>query len=353
MKIDWSEPGVPLSVAAHAVVLVASLIGLSSARPFADAEETLPVEIITADQFSAMTKGERTAKEVQPTPKPRIDKVAEVEQLKPTIGADATDVPTPPSRAPEISDATSAPPLPPTRPPDPVKPDPKPEPQKVVEPQKPEPPKLDAEIPKPPEKPQPPKVAKAQEPPKEVEKPKPQPPQFDKIAQLLEQKKLEEAPKPAKPPAKEKGEQSFSVSAIEKLLVSKEKPQATGSVGAQLQKTASLGIQSGNAPKLSPSMRDALAGLLKDQVGKCFELPPGMDETKIHQGVVRVVFNEDGSLAERPQVASSSSDPGVRAVAGALQRAIMRCAPYRIPAQFLPFFDQWKDTLFEPPESLG
>jgi colicin import membrane protein len=31
----------------------------------------------------------------------------------------------------------------------------------------------------------------------------------------------------------------------------------------------------------------------------------------------------------------------------------MRCAPYHIPAQFLPFFDQWKDTLFEPPESLG
>lgn len=353
MKIDWSEPGLPLSVTAHAVVLVASLIGLSSARPFADAEETLPVEIITADQFSAMTKGERTAKEVQPTPKPRIDKVAEVEQLKPTQGTDQNDVPTPPARAPELSDATSTPPMPPPRPPDPVKPEPKPEPQKVVEPQKPEPPKLDAEIPKPPEKPQPQKVAKTQDPPKEVEKPKPQPPQFDKIAQLLEQKKLEEESKPVKPPAKEKGEQSFSVSTIEKLLVSKEKPQASGSVGAQLQKTASLGLQSGNAPKLSPSMRDALAGLLKDQVGKCFTLPPGMDETNIHQAMVRVVFNEDGSLAERPQVASSSSDPGVRAIASELRGAIIRCAPYRIPAQFLPFFDQWKDTLFTPPESLG
>jgi colicin import membrane protein len=353
VKIDWSEPGLPLSVAAHAVVLVASLIGLSSAQPFADAEETLPVELITADQFSAMTKGERTAKAVQPTPKPRIDKVAEVEEIKPTQGTDQTDVPTPPARAPEISDATSAPPLPPTRPPDPVKPEPKPEPQKAVEPQKPEPPKLDAEIPKPPEKPQPQKVAKTQETPKEVEKPKPQPPQFDKIALLLEQKKLEEQPKPAKPPAKEKGEPSFSVTAIEKLLVSKEKPQASGSVGAQLEKTASLGLPTGDAPKLSPSMRDALAGLLKEQVQKCFDIPPGMDETKIQQAQVRVVFKEDGSLAERPQVASSSSDPGVRAVAGALQRAIMRCAPYRIPAQFLPTFNDWKDTLFTPPESLG
>jgi colicin import membrane protein len=353
VKIDWSEPGLPLSATAHAVVLVASLIGLSSAQPFADAEETLPVEIITAEQFSAMTKGERTAKEVQPTPKPRIDKVAEIEQIKPTQGADQADVPTPPARAPEISDATSAPPLPPTRPPDPVKPEQKPEPQKAAEPQKPEPPKLDAEIPKPPEKPQPPKVVKTQEPPKEVEKPKPQPPQFDKIAQLLEQKKLEDPQKPAKPPAKEKAEPNFSTSAIEKLLISKEKPQASGSIGAQLQKTASLGTPTGDAPKLSPSMRDALAGLLKDQVQKCFDIPPGMDESKIQQAQVRVVFNQDGSLAGRPLVASASSDPGVRAVAGALQRAIMRCAPYRIPAQFLPTFNDWKDTLFTPPDSLG
>jgi colicin import membrane protein len=350
VKIDWSEPGLPLSAVGHAVVLVASLIGLSSAQPFADAEETVPVEIITADQFSAMTKGERTAKEVQPTPKPRIDEVAEVEQLKATQGTDQTDIPTPPARAPEISDATSAPPLPPTRPPDPVKP----EPQKAAEPQKPEPPKTEAEIPKPPEKPQPQKPVKTPDPPKEVvEKQKPQPPQFDKIAQLLDQKKLEDPPKPAKPPAKEKAEPNFSTSAIEKLLISKEKPQATGSVGAQLQKTASLGTPTGDAPKLSPSMRDALAGLLKDQVQKCFDVPPGMDETKLQQALVHVVFKEDGSLAERPQVASASSDPGVRAVAGALQRAIMRCAPYRIPGQFLPFFEQWKDTTFRPPESFG
>jgi colicin import membrane protein len=120
-----------------------------------------------------------------------------------------------------------------------------------------------------------------------------------------------------------------------------------------LQKTASLGTPTGDAPKLSPSMRDALAGLLKDQVQKCFDIPPGMDESKIQQAQVRVVFNQDGSLAGRPLVASSSSDPGVRAVAGALQRAIMRCAPYRIPAQFLPTFNDWKDTLFTPPDSLG
>lgn len=336
MKFDWSQPGVPISIIAHLGVLVLSLVALSSTQPFADAEESVAVEVVTSDQLAAMTKGEKTAKEVQPTPKPRIDKVAEVEQLKPTQGTDQTDVPTPPTRAQEIA-PEQPPPLPPTRPVDPVKPEPKPEPQKAAEQPKPDPPKVDAEIPKPPEK------------------PKPQPLDKAKIAQLLEEKKAQEPPKPVKPPAKEKGEPNFAKTQneIEKLLVSKEKPQATGSVGAQLQRTVSLGTQTGNSPKLSPSMRGELAGILKDQVEKCFDLPPGMDETKIQQAVVRVVFKEDGSLAERPRVATNSSDPGVQATAGALQRALMRCAPYRIPTQFLPFFNDWKDTLFEPPNSLG
>ncbi|MFI5013041.1 MAG: hypothetical protein ACHQAY_11920 [Hyphomicrobiales bacterium] len=349
MKIDWSEPGVPLSVIAHAAVLVVSLVSLSSAQPFADTEETLPVEIITSDQLDAMTKGEKTAKEVQPTPKPRVDQVAAAEQLKPTQGTDQTDVPTPPARAPEVSDAASAPPLPPTRPPDPVKPEPKAEPQKVVEQPKPEPPKVDAEIPKPPEKPQPQKVVKPPEPPKEVVE-QPKPPDLEKkIAQILEDKKREEQQKP-KPPAKVKAEPNFSKtqSEIEKLLVSKEKPQASGSVGAQLQKTASLGTQSGSSPRLSPSMRGALIGLLQEQFGKCFQPPPGVDAQTGAVPVIHIEFTgPEGALVGRPILKNPSSDPGTRALADAALRAIARCAPYKIPAQFAPFFDDWRETNFQ------
>ena len=81
MKIDWSEPGVPVSAVAHAMLLAASLVAFSSTQPFADAQESVPVDIISADQFNAITKGEKTAKEVQPTPKQRVDKIAEAEQL--------------------------------------------------------------------------------------------------------------------------------------------------------------------------------------------------------------------------------------------------------------------------------
>jgi len=348
VKIDWSEPGLPISAIAHAAVLVASLVALSSARPFADAEEAVAVDLISADQLSAMTKGEKTAKEVQPAPKPRVDKLADLEQLKPTQGADQTDIPTPPSRAKELSEEASTPPVPPPRPPQLAKPIEKPEPLKpVVAPTPPEPLK-EADSPQPPQKPQPPQVKP--EPPKEVaEKPKPPELNTTEIAQLLEQKKSEE-PKPVKPPAKVKAEPDFTKTTkdIEKLLVSKEKPQSTGSVGPQLQKTAALGTPNGNAPKLSPSMLGQLRGVLQDQFYKCFEPPPGMQASLGAVPAVRIQFRSiDGTLAGRPVLMNPSSDPGTRALSEAAIRAIARCAPYQIPAQFAPYFDEWRDTTFQ------
>jgi colicin import membrane protein len=349
VKIDWSQPGVPVSAAAHVALLVASLVALSSTQPFADAQESVPVDIITASEFNAMTKGEKTAKAVEPQPKPRVDKVAEAEQLKPTQGADPTDVPTPPARAPDISDATS-PPLPPVRPPDPPKPPEKTEPQKPVETQKPEPPK-EAEIPKPPEKPQPPKPpVKPPEPPKETaDKPKPQPLDTAKLAQLLEQKKTE--PQPPKPPARIKAptpDFSKTQSEIEKLLVSKEKPQSAGSTGRELQRVASLGTQAGDAPKMSPSMRGQLIALLRDQFSACFTAPPGVEPQPGAMPMIHIEFNgPDGTLSGRPALRNPSSDPGTRALSEAAVRAIARCAPYKIPAQFAPFFDDWRETIFQ------
>jgi colicin import membrane protein len=347
VKVDWSEPGVPLSIFAHAALLVASLVALSSTEPFADAQESVPVDVITAAQFDAITKGEKTAKEVQPAP--RVEKVAEAEQLKPTQGADPTDVPTPPSRAPEVSDAPSTPPLPPVRPPDPVKPEAKAEEPKPVEPPKTEPPKAEAEIPKPPEKPQPPKPpVKPPEPPKEAEKPKPL--DTTKISQLIDQTKP--TPQPPKPPARIKAptpDFTKTQSEIAKLLVSKEKPQNAGSTGAQVQKIASLGTQSGNAPKLSPSMRGQLIALLQEQFLTCFKAPPGVEQPAPGtRALIHIQFmGPSGSLVGRPALRSPSNDPGTQALSEAALSAVSGCAPYRIPEQFAPFFDDWRETIFQ------
>ena len=44
-----------------------------------------------------------------------------------------------------------------------------------------------------------------------------------------------------------------------------------------------------------------------------------------------------------------------RSLADSAMRAVRKCNPLRIPAQFAPYFDQWKNrTLrFDPEEMLG
>jgi colicin import membrane protein len=58
---------------------------------------------------------------------------------------------------------------------------------------------------------------------------------------------------------------------------------------------------------------------------------------------IRFVLNQDGSLAGQPQVVNDSSDPLFRVVADSATRATRRCAPLQIPAQFAPYYEDWKN----------
>ncbi len=125
LKFNPSEPGFWVSgVVARALILGGRHAdALDGCRISADAQEGIPVEIITDNQFSQITKGEKTAKEVQATPKPRADRVADkIEQRDP--GEDKRDAPAPPKRPEEMKVADKEEPVAaqPPPPPPPAKP---------------------------------------------------------------------------------------------------------------------------------------------------------------------------------------------------------------------------------------
>ncbi len=156
------KPGMPVSVGLHAAVLVASIVTFSSPKKFEDATESIAVEVISESALAEMMKGERDAKK-QPTPTPRVDRVADrKEQNAPGAASrqvNAAETPkaqeaTAREERKETSAAVALPPpvpLPPARPqPTPPKP---PEASKPVEPPKPaEPPKAAAKPPQPADK---------------------------------------------------------------------------------------------------------------------------------------------------------------------------------------------------------
>ncbi|HEV7875006.1 MAG TPA: cell envelope integrity protein TolA, partial [Enterovirga sp.] len=145
----------------------------------------------------------------------------------------------------------------------------------------------------------------------------------------------------------------FDAGDIRQLLASKAPSQSAGAAAPEINKTASLGTATGSAQRLNPSQRDQLMGLLRDQLHRCWQAPmasQGNDKPPVPS--VRVKLNQDGSLAAEPAVMNPSSDALFRTVADSATRATRRCAPLKIPAQFAPYYQDWKDLVvnFDPRE---
>jgi colicin import membrane protein len=360
-KINLREPGVAVSAAAHVALLAATLIVFADTRKFDDVAEAIPVEMISDQQFNQITKGEKTAKQVQP--KQKAEKIAEATETKPTppVAEAKRDVPTPPPPLKRVPDPGEddkpelkpEPPLPPQRvaalpplPEPPPRPEPKvakPEPPKAEKPPEPDDPK-DAEVIKPQPVPRP-KIAEAPKdptPPKPVEKPKePTPPKLDQVAKFLEQKKLEEKPVPKPKSGEESTEpkHKLDVTTISRLL-SKEAPQARASTGRELTRTAALGAPTASAARMSPSMWAALDSYMLDAYRRCWTYIGTNPDKYIPQ--IHLRFRPDGSLAAEPVLDNPASTAQTRILADSAMRAVRQCNPLHIPAEFLPYYEEWK-----------
>lgn len=359
------RPGILVSSVGHGAVLAWALVGFSSAKPFQVGQtESLPIEIISPEQFDQLTKGVKTSK-VQGPPKIEAKKVADATpEPKPDLPEAKRDVEAPPP-----------PPIPAPRPeqktaevkPEPPKPEPKPEPPKPEPPKpepKPEPPKPKPEPPKPEPKPEPPKP----EPPKPEPKPEPPKPEKkveDQIKKELEklQKAEEKKPEPKKPePVKtasatppkpvqtqEKHDRVFDPTKIA-ALANRQDPSRTASAGRETAQQSTVGVPTGTAQKLSLSQQSMIQGLIRDQVGECWNPPmagPGED-LKVR---VRFQLGPDGTLTGNPVVTARPSGSYSQAAADSATRAIRRCSPLKLPAQF---YDYWKEVeiTFDPREML-
>jgi colicin import membrane protein len=159
-----------------------------------------------------------------------------------------------------------------------------------------------------------------------------------------EAKRVAEAKAEAEAKAKKQAElaDKFNPGDIRQLLQTKERSQSTGATGAEVNRTASLGTATGLSQKLAPSMRDSLGGIIKEQMERCYVVPVAAASAKVTLPRIDVRFNPDGSLASEPKIVQVGPTDLDRVVAETALRAVRRCAPYRIPAQFAPYYEDWK-----------
>ena len=290
------------SAALHVLVLGWGLVSFSSKAFESMPEESLPVDIISADQLAHVTAGMKTGK--KENPKPLVEKVAEAKPVEDAVGKVS-------EKPPVVTDTTPPPP------PKPV--------DKPVE-KKPDPPKPVAE-------------EKPKEEPKPIEK-KPDPPKVDPIAEALKKEEKKPPPKPqaqaAAPPQppKPKAERTFDQTKIAALL-DKRDPTRQAVTGDTLNSNAALGLAHGKAADNSATW----GAMFQSQVERCWKKPYGGIESQNPEVAFEIKLKRDGTLEASPVPEGTPATPYLRVYQESALRAIIECQPYNLPAAY---FEEWK-----------
>jgi len=324
------KAGVVTSLLAHGAILGWAVVSIAAPKPLPTPEvEALPIEIIPIESITKTVQGDRKAKLAKipkPSPKqtktptkPEAPKAENIGDSNRDIKAEAPKV----TKAPPVEKVSAPEPRPEPAPkPKPKAPEPKPEPkpQPVVRP-KPElkpTPKTDIAM-----------LLKQSEPIEQPVTSEPGEPK-EEFAKLPDRvpapKKRPKPPKKAPPPTK-------------KALLDKKETSA-GGAKRNTQKS-NLGTKKGNnATKLSTSEIDALRG----QIQACWNVGAlaGSDDAEKLRARVEFRLNRAGEIDGKPSVKATGGNARAnRTFAGSARRAVIRCAPYQLPADK---YETWADV---------
>ena len=81
--------------------------------------------------------------------------------------------------------------------------------------------------------------------------------------------------------------------------------------------------------------------MLRQQIERCYSAPPGATQGIILP-MLDIKLNPDGSLPREPRIMRGGASAVDQSLAQAAPRAVRRCAPYKIPSQFAPYYNDWK-----------
>jgi outer membrane biosynthesis protein TonB len=278
-----------ISAVSHTVLLLWGVMTFAAKPHTPQSVEGLPVDVISATEFSQLTAGSKNAPKVE-TAKPLVDTVGERKPVEDPTGKIGKN---------EISDVTEKPP-----------------------------------------------PAPAPKPPVPTEK-KPPEPKRDLIAEAIKkdqakkpEPKKTEANAPTPPPKKEQQQPQFDPKRIAQALLDKREPQRVAATGDAVNPTASLGGANGHAAQLSQSEIDAL----RERLASLWTPPAGagnLDELTVR---VRFQLTKEGRLAG-PPLLSSPYGHGKSALFMASRdsalRAVLRAQPFDMLK--VENYEQWKD----------
>lgn len=287
------KTGMIVSVIAHVSFLVWGIVSFA-ARPLeAKPQDSLPVDIISAEKFSQLTKGLKTGKKDAPN-KEQVEKVAEPKPVEETPTTKITE-------KKEIKTAAA-------------------EPTMAMDQQKVEPPKPDKK-----------------------------PPPKDEIAEALKKEQIKKKQEEQKQKAAEKKQQQqpkFDPNQIAALLDKRDPTRQTLTGESFSPQPAALGVRTGSAPKLSQSELDAMRRRLMD----LWNPPAGVQNPEQLVVKIRIQLGRDGKLSGPPIVVTSGRGTLFETARDNAIRALFRGQPFEMLSK--DTYDLWKEIeiTFDPRE---
>ena len=105
--------------------------------------------------------------------------------------------------------------------------------------------------------------------------------------------------------------------------------------GDTLNSNAALGLAKGKSADNSATW----GALFKEQVLRCWKKPYGGIEAQRVEAEFSIKLKKDGTLEAMPAAQTTPGSPFQRVFQESGLRAIIDCAPYRLPPAF---FEEWK-----------
>ena len=284
--------GLTLSAIGHIILLLWGALSFSAAPLVAAAPDSLPIDLVSAKEFSQLMAGSKNAPKAE-TPAPLVDKVGEPQPAK--------------EQTAKVED--------------------KPEIKPIPAPAQTEP--------------SPPEIKAAEAKPEKATPAKPDP-----IAETLkkaEAKKIAEAK--AKAAAAKKPLPAFNPDQIAAML-DKRDPRRLAATGNAVNQNPTLGVASGSAPTLSQSEVDALRARLM----QLWNPPAGVQNPQELVVKIRVQLGRDGKLVGPPMVLTSGRGGIFEAARDNAIRALYRGQPFEMLQP--EHYDLWREMeiTFDPRE---
>ena len=106
--------------------------------------------------------------------------------------------------------------------------------------------------------------------------------------------------------------------------------------------------------RMSPAEQAGFEAWLIKTYLACWKPAPQPADADVYVAQVRLAFNPDGSLAKPAKLVNPPSDPAQKPQAKSVMAAVQNCNPLPVPAQYRPFYEQWRTkTVHFNPQVAG